>query len=134
VALDPKLGRAWLIHCYGMVGAGRDNDVDSGGGTELYAVIGHAPRHLDRNVTLLGKVVQGIELLSSLPRGTGAMGFYEKPEQRITIKSFKLAADVPESQRTAVGGAPHRHADVHGLHRGAPQPARGMVQGAGRAC
>ena len=100
VALDPKLGRAWLIHCYGMVGAGRDNDVDSGGGTELYAVIGHAPRHLDRNVTLLGRVVQGIELLSSLPRGTGAMGFYEKPEQRVTIKSFKLAADVPEAQRT----------------------------------
>jgi peptidylprolyl isomerase len=99
-ALDPKLGRAWLIHCYGMVGAGRDNDVDSGGGTELYAVIGHVPRHLDRNVTLLGKVVQGIELLSSLPRGTGAMGFYEKPEQRVTIKSFKLAAEVPEAQRT----------------------------------
>jgi peptidylprolyl isomerase len=99
-ALDPKLGRAWLIHCYGMVGAGRDNDVDSGGGTELYAVIGHAPRHLDRNVTLLGRVVQGIELLSSLPRGTGAMGFYEKPEQRVTIKSFKVAADVPEAQRT----------------------------------
>ena len=102
VALDPKLGRAWLIHCYGMVGAGRDNDVDSGGGTELYAVIGHAPRHLDRNVTLLGRVVQGMELLSSLPRGSGAMGFYDKPEQRIPIKSFKVASDVPEAQRTAL--------------------------------
>ena len=99
VALDPKLGRAWLIHCYGMVGAGRDNDVDSGGGTELYAVIGQAPRHLDRNVTLLGKVVQGMDLLASLPRGTGALGFYEKPEQRLPITSFKVAADVPESQR-----------------------------------
>ena len=98
-ALDPKLGRAWLIHCYGMVGAGRDNDVDSGGGTELYAVIGQAPRHLDRNVTLLGRVVQGIELLSSLPRGSGALGFYEKPEQRVPIVAFKVAADVPESQR-----------------------------------
>jgi peptidylprolyl isomerase len=100
VALDPKLGRAWLIHCYGMVGAGRDTDVDSGGGTELYAVIGHAPRHLDRNVTLLGRVVQGMEILSSLPRGTGALGFYEKPEQRVPLKSFKVAADVPEAQRT----------------------------------
>ena len=56
---DPALGRAWLVHCYGMVGAGRDNDVDTGGGTELYAVIGQAPRHLDRNVTLLGRVVSG---------------------------------------------------------------------------
>jgi peptidylprolyl isomerase len=100
VALDPKLGRAWLIHCYGMVGAGRDNDVDSGGGTELYAAIGHAPRHLDRNVTLLGKVVQGIELLSSLQRGSGSLGFYEKPEQRVPILSFKVASDLPEAQRT----------------------------------
>jgi cyclophilin family peptidyl-prolyl cis-trans isomerase len=102
VGLDPKLGRAWLIHCYGMVGAGRDNDVDSGGGTELYAVIGQAPRHLDRNVTLLGKVVQGMDLLSSLPRGTGALGFYEKPEQRVRIQAFKIASDVPEAQRTAL--------------------------------
>jgi cyclophilin family peptidyl-prolyl cis-trans isomerase len=99
VALDPKLGRAWLIHCYGMVGAGRDNDVDSGGGTELYAVIGQAPRHLDRNVTLLGRVIQGIELLASLPRGTGPLGFYEKPEQRVPIQSFKVAGDLPEAQR-----------------------------------
>ena len=99
-ARDPKFGRAWLVHCYGMVGAGRDNDVDSGGGTELYAVIGQAPRHLDRNVTLVGRVVQGMELLSALPRGTGALGFYEKPEQRVPIKSFKVAADVPASQRT----------------------------------
>ncbi len=74
VAADPALGRAWPVHCYGMVGAGRDNDVDSGGGTELYVVIGQAPRHLDRNVTLLGRVVQGMELLSVTPRGSGCAG------------------------------------------------------------
>src|SRR5690348_10651619 len=102
VAADPALGRAWLVHCYAMVGAGRDNDVDSGGGTELYALIGQAPRHLDRNVTLLGKVVQGMDLLSSLPRGKGQLGFYEKPEQRVPILSFKVASDVPESQRTSL--------------------------------
>jgi peptidylprolyl isomerase len=85
-----------------MVGAGRDNATDSGGGTELYAVIGHAPRHLDRNVTLLGRVVQGMELLSALPRGPGAMGFYEKPEQRVPIKTVRVAADVPESERSAL--------------------------------
>lgn len=99
-ARDPKFGRAWLVHCYGMVGAGRDNDVDSGGGTELYVVTGHAPRHLDRNVTLVGRVVQGMDLLSALPRGSGPLGFYEKPEQRLPIKSMRVAADVPASQRT----------------------------------
>lgn len=100
VARDKRTGKIWLLHTYGMVGAGRDEDPDSGGGTELYAVIGHAPRQLDRNVTLLGRVVQGIELLSALPRGTGPLGFYEKPEQYVPIKSIRVAADVPESERT----------------------------------
>ncbi len=99
-ARDPKAGRAWLAHCYGMLGAGRGMEADSGGGAELYVVIGHAPRHLDRNVTLLGRVVQGIELLSTLPRGTGAMGFHEKPEQRLPVKSVRVASDVPEAART----------------------------------
>lgn len=69
---------------------------------ELYAVIGHAPRQLDRNVTLLGRVVQGIELLAALPRGTAALGFYEKPEQRVPIKSARVAADLPITERTAL--------------------------------
>jgi peptidylprolyl isomerase len=100
VAEDPTLGRAWLVHCYGMVGAGRDNDVDSGGGTELYVVIGQAPRHLDRNVTLVGRVVSGMQQLSALPRGTGALGFYEHPADRVPIKSISVAADVPAADRT----------------------------------
>src|SRR2546430_12908524 len=92
----------WLVHCYGMVGAGRDAAANSGGGTELYVVIGHAPRQLDRNVTLLGRVVQGMELLSGLPRGTGPLGFYEKAAQRVSIKAIRVAADVPEAQRSAL--------------------------------
>jgi peptidylprolyl isomerase len=102
VARDPKSGRAWLIHAYGMVGAGRDNPVDSGGGTELYVVIGHAPRHLDRNVTLIGRVVQGMELISVMPRGPAPMGFYEKPEMRTVIKAIRVAADLPASERSMV--------------------------------
>src|SRR3984957_11836071 len=86
-ARDPRTHTAWLTHCYAMVGAGRDNDVDSGGGTELYVVIGQAPRHLDRNITLLGRVVQGMDLLAVMPRGSGALGFYEHPAERTVIKS-----------------------------------------------
>ncbi len=99
-ARDPLVGRAWLIHCYGMVGAGRDDDVDSGNGSELYAVIGQAPRQLDRNVALVGRVVQGIELLSSLPRGSGPLGFYTQREQRMRIESMRVAADVPARERS----------------------------------
>lgn len=96
---DPDAGLAWLAHCYGMVGVGRDTSPDSGGGTELYAVIGHAPRHLDRNVTLFGRVVQGVEQFSTLKRGTGALGFYETVAERTPINSVKVAADVPEAER-----------------------------------
>jgi peptidylprolyl isomerase len=100
VARDRPSGRMWLVHDYGMVGAGRDNAPDSGGGTELYVVIGHAPRHLDRNVTLIGRVVLGMEFLSVLPRGDGSMGFYTKAEQRVPIKAIRVAADVPEANRS----------------------------------
>ena len=99
VGRDPLSGRAWMAHCYGMVGVGRDNTPDSGPGTELYAVIGNAPRHLDRNVALIGRVVQGMELLSVMPRGTATMGFYDKPEQRTTIRQIRFASDLPPAQR-----------------------------------
>lgn len=101
-ARDPRTGEAWLTHCYAMVGAGRANEVDSGTGAELYVVTGHAPRQLDRNIALVGRVVQGIELLSILPRGTGALGFYEQPGQRVPIVSVRMAADVPEAERTRI--------------------------------
>ena len=101
-ARDPKSGRMWLVHTYGMVGAGRDTAPDSGGGTELYVVIGQSPRHLDRNVTLIGRVWQGMELLSALPRGPGPMGFYDKAEQRIPLRSLRLASDLPVEKQVSL--------------------------------
>jgi peptidylprolyl isomerase len=83
-----------------MVGAGRDSAPETGSGAELYVVIGHAPRQLDRNIAVVGRVVQGMELLSALPRGTAALGFYDKPEQRLAIKSVRIAADLPLAERT----------------------------------
>jgi len=99
VAADPKQDKAWLTHCYGVVGAGRDMAIDSSTGAELYAIIGQSPRMLDLNITVVGRVLQGMEYLSALPRGTAAMGMYDKPEQFVTIKSIKLAADLPADQR-----------------------------------
>jgi len=98
-ARDPAAGSTWLTHCYGMLGAGRGDASDSGSGAELYVVIGHSPRHLDRNVTLLGRAVQGTEHLSTLPRGGGPLGFYELPEQRVPIVGVRVAADLPAAER-----------------------------------
>ena len=90
----------WPIHCYGMVGVGRDLSPNTGSGAELYVVIGHAPRHLDRNIALVGRVVEGIEHLSSLPRGRGALGFYDlaQGDERVPIVSIQLASDMPSDK------------------------------------
>lgn len=98
-ARDSAKGRTWLTHCYGMVGVGRDVAADSGNGSELYAVIGQAPRHLDRNVTLVGRVIDGMELLSVMPRGTAPRGFYQKPGQRTPIAWIRLGSDLPPAER-----------------------------------
>lgn len=90
----------WLTHCYGMVGVGRENDENSGGGTELYVIIGHSPRNLDRQLTMLGRVVQGMEIMSAFPRGTGDAGFYRTPAEYRRYADIKVAADLPPAQRT----------------------------------
>jgi peptidylprolyl isomerase len=98
VARDAQ--KIWLAHCYGMVGIGRGNEAESANGTQLYVVNGHSPRHLDRNVPLVGRVLSGMELLSVQPRGKGALGFYENPEEGMTIRSIRLASEVPAAERT----------------------------------
>lgn len=82
--------KAWLSHCYGMVGVSRGTESDSGNGSGLYAITGHAPRHLDLNVTLVGKVWLGMEHLSSLPRGKGPLGFYLEPSKYVPISSVSF--------------------------------------------
>jgi peptidylprolyl isomerase len=97
---DPQEGKAWMAHCYGVVGAGRNLEADSSIGAELYVVIGQSPRQLDRNITQIGRVIQGIELLSALPRGPEPMGFYADAAQRTAIRAVRLASAVPAAERT----------------------------------
>jgi cyclophilin family peptidyl-prolyl cis-trans isomerase len=92
-----RLATVWPVHCYGMVGVGRNLSPNTGTGAELYTVIGHAPRHLDRNIALVGRVIEGMEHLSSLPRGTGALGFYESDEERVPILSVRLGNEVADA-------------------------------------
>jgi peptidylprolyl isomerase len=99
VAYSAKEGWADLAHCYSSVGVGRDLSPDTGTGGELYAVIGNAPRQLDRNIALVGRVVDGIDRLSTLPRGTEALGFYKDKAQNVPIASIKMASDMPTSER-----------------------------------
>jgi peptidylprolyl isomerase len=89
----------WPVHCYGMVGVGRDLSPNTGSGAELYVVNGHATRQLDRNIALVGRVIEGMEHLSTLPRGTEALGFYATPAERTTITSIRLASALAEDEQ-----------------------------------
>jgi len=101
VAWDPDRSMAWLTHCYGSVGVGRDLAPSTGTGGELYAVIGHSPRPLDRNIANVGRVIEGIQHLSARPRGSGNLGFYQadQGETPIPIARIRIAADIAAAER-----------------------------------
>ncbi|MDF1503815.1 peptidylprolyl isomerase [Roseisolibacter sp. H3M3-2] len=101
VAYDPRARAAWIPHCYGTVAAARGNTPSTGSGSELYAVIGHAPRQLDRNLAVVGRVLDGMAHLSARPRGSGNLGFYDRArgETPQPIVRVRLASDVPEAER-----------------------------------
>lgn len=97
LATDGKT--SWLPHCYGAVGVARDVAPSTGSGAELYAVIGSPPRHLDRNMAMVGRVIEGMQWLSSLPRGTGPLGRYQTDEEKMPILSIRLATQFPDDER-----------------------------------
>lgn len=105
VAADPAKtaqGRAWLAHCYGVVGAGRGAEIDSSNGSSLYAITGQPARSLDLNISVVGRVLKGIEHLAALPRGSGAMGFYGPQEAKLPLARARVLADLPLAERPRV--------------------------------
>ncbi|MCM8731054.1 peptidylprolyl isomerase [Hephaestia sp. GCM10023244] len=97
VATDGKT--AWFTHCYGMVGVARDVSPDTGTGAELFTPIGQSARRLDRNYTVVGRIIEGMGYLSALPRSNAEMGFYATDAERTPIATVRLASDIPAAER-----------------------------------
>ncbi len=97
IATDGKA--AWLTHCYGSVGVARDALPNTGSGSELFTPIGQSARRLDRNYTVVGRIVEGMQHLSSLKRSTAEMGVYADAAERTPIVAVRLASDIPEGER-----------------------------------
>jgi peptidylprolyl isomerase len=97
IASDGKA--AWLTHCYGMVGVARDQLPDTGAGTELFTPIGQSARRLDRNYTVVGRIVEGMQFMSAMPRSSATMGVYATPAERTAIASVRLGSQLPEDER-----------------------------------
>ena len=92
----------WPIHCPGTVAMARDNDPDSGD-VEFYIVIGQGPRHLDRIMTVFGRVIDGMGHVQALRRGDPAVnsGVIADTGARDIIVSARIASDLPEDDRPA---------------------------------
>ena len=94
-----KAGKAWLTHCPGTVAMARNDDPDSGA-TDFYIVIGQAPRYLDRNLTVFGRVVWGMDVVQRIKRGPALKnGLIEEDLDRSWIRKMRLASSVESDQR-----------------------------------
>lgn len=94
-----KDGQAFMPHCYGVVGVSRGMPNDNYTASDLYVMIGQPARHLDRQITATGRVIEGIEHLAVLPRGGDDMGFYDNPKDNIKILAIRLGSDLPISKQ-----------------------------------
>lgn len=102
IAWDADEGKAWPVQCYGMVGVARGADPRSGNGNTLYVPIGQAPRQLDRQLAVVGRVLKGMQWLASLPRGPEPLGVYSDPDKRTPIQSVRLATELPADERVDI--------------------------------
>ena len=95
VGYEQQTRETWLLHCYGALGMGRTDELNSGG-TELYIVIGHSQRYLDRNTTVFGRVISGMEHIQQLKRGTSLAGPVDLTGHNI-IRKVRIANDLDHS-------------------------------------
>jgi peptidylprolyl isomerase len=85
--------RAWGAHCAGVMGIGRDEALDSAN-SEFYFMLG-ASRRMDRDYTVVGRVVVGMDVLLALKQG-------EPPANPDIMQSVRLLADLPAAGRPKV--------------------------------
>jgi len=96
---EPSAGKAWLAHCPGVVAMARNDDAGSSR-TDFYIVIGQAPRYLDRNMNVFGRVIHGMEVVQRIQRGPAADNGIIRDDTGISrIRSIKLASDIPKAER-----------------------------------
>jgi peptidylprolyl isomerase len=95
---EEKAGKAWLTHCPGTVAMARTNDPDSSA-SDFYIVIGQAPRYLDRNLSIFGRVVWGMDVVQRIKRGPALdNGIIEKDLDRTYIKRMRLASSMEQDE------------------------------------
>ena len=87
--------QTWQIHCPGALGMARGNGVDSAT-SEFFVVLGQAPRYLDKNISVFGRVLAGMAHIQQLQRSP-------KPGQPFNpIVDIQFADQLPAKQRPVI--------------------------------
>ena len=75
-----------IPHEKGVLSMARSSDPNSAN-SQFFICFESAP-HLDRNYTVFGKVVEGIEFIEMIKRGEGSNGAVSNPDKIISFKSL----------------------------------------------
>jgi peptidylprolyl isomerase len=99
VARDADGKNAWLTHCPGVIAMARNDSADSSR-TDFYIVIGQAPRYLDRNMNVFGRVIDGMDVVQKIRRGpVSENGIFQDETASTRIRKMVMASDMPEEER-----------------------------------
>ena len=74
-----------IPHEKGTLSMARSSDPNSAN-SQFFICLDNAP-HLDRNYTVFGKVIKGMEFVENIKRGNGPNGSVSDPDKIITFKS-----------------------------------------------
>ena len=74
-----------LAHERGILSMARSSDPNSAN-SQFFICFAEAP-HLDRNYTAFGKVIEGMEFVDMIKKGSGPNGLVNKPDKIISLRS-----------------------------------------------
>ena len=75
-----------IPHEKGTLSMARSSDPDSA--NSQFFICFEDASHLDRNYTIFGKVIEGMEYIDKIKRGNGPNGLVEDPDKIISLKSL----------------------------------------------
>ena len=84
---DLKAEFSNLPHERGTLSMARSSNPNSGN-SQFFICFGPSP-HLDRNYTVFGKVIKGMELIDKIKKGDGPNGSVEDPDRIISVSLAK---------------------------------------------
>lgn len=101
--------KEWLIHCPGVINLARSTNVNSGT-TDFAIMFGTPPRHLDRNMTIFGRIIAGWDVFYQVNRGDPELsGGFSNNSQATQINRMYLGSNTsnPKKEHLLIENTDH---------------------------